>query len=129
MLKLTMCVSRLPRLSHEQFDAYWRDHHGPLVRSHQQILRIRRYVQTSPLADATAQEAIRASRGMLNADFDGYAELWWDSFEDHAAARTTAEGAAVLRALIEDERKFVDFSRSQARYGTERQIIPDPPSG
>jgi hypothetical protein len=113
MLKLTMCVSRSPRLSREQFDAYWRDHHGPLVRPHQQILRIRRYVQTSPLADAMAQEAIRASRGMLNADFDGYAELWWDSFEDHAA-RTTAEGAAVLRALIEDERKFVDFSRSQA---------------
>lgn len=125
MLKLTMHVKRLPHLTREEFDIYWSDHHGPLVRSHQKILRIRRYVQTSPLGDHLAQEAIRASRSALEADFDGCAELWWDSLEDHAAARKTDEGAAALRELMDDERKFVDLSRSQLWYGTERQIIPE----
>jgi uncharacterized protein (TIGR02118 family) len=124
MLKLIMCVTRLPHLTREQFDNHWRDRHGPLVRSHQQILRIRRYVQTAPLANPAAQEAIRASRDMLAVDFDGFAELWWDSLEDHAAARATSEGAAALRALVEDERSFVDLARSQAWYGIERLIIP-----
>lgn len=124
MLKLTMCVRRLPHLSYDQFDRHWRERHGPLVRSHQGLLRIRRYVQTSPLADAAAQEAIRASRGLLPVDFDGCAELWWDSFEDHAAARTTAEGAAALSELVADERSFVDLARSLAWYGTEREIVP-----
>ena len=125
MLKLTMCVKRLPHLTREEFDTYWRDHHGPLVRSHQKVLRIRRYVQTSLLDNHLAQEAIRASRGTLEVDFDGCAELWWNSLEDHAAARKTNEGAAILRELIDDERKFVDLSRSQLWYGTERQIIPE----
>ncbi|MCP9628198.1 EthD domain-containing protein [Rhodopseudomonas palustris] len=124
MLKLTMFSRRLPGLSREQFDQHWRDRHGPLVRSHQAVLRIRRYVQTSPLAEPAAQESLRASRGMIAVDFDGLAELWWDSLEDHAAARTTAEGAAALRQLIEDERSFVDLSRSLAWYGAERQIVP-----
>ncbi|MBB5045345.1 uncharacterized protein (TIGR02118 family) [Rhodopseudomonas rhenobacensis] len=124
MLKLTMTVKRLPHLTREQFDSYWRDRHGPLVRSLREILRIRRYVQTSPLPDPAAQEQIRASRALLEVDFDGSAELWWDSLADHSAARTTAEGAAALRALLEDERRFVDFSRSNAWYGTEREIIP-----
>lgn len=125
MLKLTMFVRRLPHLTRAEFDAHWRDRHGPLVRSHREILRIVRYVQTEPLADPAAQQAIRASRGLLEADFDGSAELWWHSLADHAA-RTTAEGAAALRDLIEDERKFVDLNRSFAWYGTERTIIsPD----
>ncbi len=125
MLKLTMCVRRLPHLTREEFDAYWRDRHGPLVRSHMNVLRIRRYVQTLALDDPPAQEAIRASRDAPQAEFDGCAELWWDSMDDHAAGRTTKEGADALRELLDDERKFVDHSSSQLWYGTERQIIPE----
>lgn len=124
MLKLTMFVRRLPELSRDQFDSHWHDRHGPLVRSHQQVLRIRRYVQTVPLPDP-AQQSIRASRGLAAADYDGCGELWWDSFDDHIAARATPEGLAALRELIADERRFVDLSRSIAWYGTERLIIPD----
>ncbi|WP_315834468.1 EthD domain-containing protein [Bradyrhizobium prioriisuperbiae] len=125
MLKLTILVKRRADLTQAQFDAHWRDRHGPLVRSHQDSLRIRRYVQTVPLDNPAAQAAIQASRGSMAADFDGCAELWWDSLEEAAAARATPEGVRALQALIEDERRFVDLSQSVLWYGTERQVIPD----
>lgn len=125
MLKLTILVKRRADLTHAQFDAHWRDRHGPLVRTHQTVLRIRRYMQTAPLDNPAAQAAIQASRDSVAADFDGCAELWWDSLEEAAAARATPEGLQALQTLIEDERRFVDLSRSMLWYGTERQIIPD----
>lgn len=123
MLKLTMCVRRLPRLTRQEFDGYWLDHHGPLVRTHQDALRIRRYVQTLAMDNPAAQEALQVHRDALEFEFDGCAELWWDSLDDHVAARKTSEGVAALRDLLEDERRFVDLTHSQLWYGTERQII------
>lgn len=124
MLKLIMCVVRLPHLTRDEFDAHWLEIHGPLVRAYQEVLWIRRYIQTVPLRSAAVQAAIRTSRGTLPVDFDGYAELWWDSLDAHLEARSTPEGRLALQALIEDEKRFVDLTRSQLWYGTERQIIP-----
>ncbi len=123
MIKLTGCARRLPHLSRDEFDVYWRDHHGPLVRSLADVLRIRRYVQTPTLAEPALQERIREGRGSMEVLFDGYAEIWWDSLEDMASARGTAQGAAALHALLDDERRFVDLSRSQFWFGNERRII------
>jgi uncharacterized protein (TIGR02118 family) len=124
MIKLIFCVRRLPHLTREAFDAYWRDRHGPLVRSHAAALRIKRYVQTSTLDDPAMQERARASRDLLPAEFDGVAELWWESRAVLAAVRKTPEGAAALAALLEDERRFIDLKHSQMWYGAEREIFP-----
>lgn len=123
MLKLTMCAMRLPELTREQFDAHWRDRHALLVRKHSAVLGIRKYVQTSPLSNRTAQEALQKGRGTHPADFDGCAELWWDDLDAHLAARQTEQGRDALQELIEDERRFVDLSRSQLWYGEERVIL------
>lgn len=123
MLKLIMCVKRRADLTREQFDTHWIEHHAPLVRAHGKVLGIRRYVQTVPLNNAGAQTAIQVGRGTEAVDFDGCAELWWDSLEAHQAARETSEGRQALRLLIEDERRFVDLSRSQVWYGIERSIL------
>ena len=123
MLKLTMCVKRKSHLTREEFDAYWRDHHGPLVVSYMGLLRLRRYVQTTALSDESAQEAIRVSRNALKSNFDGCAELWWDSLEELTAVRSSPEGAKVLRELLADEDRFLDLSQSQLWYGVEREII------
>ena len=123
MIKLIGCARRLPHLTHEQFDAYWRDHHGPLVSSFAEALRIRRYVQTSTLTDSALQERIRATRDSMNVSFDGYAEIWFDGLEEMAAVRKSEAGVRALRALLEDERRFVDLKRSQFWYGTERVIV------
>jgi len=32
MVKLVFCLTRLPHLSREEFQRYWRERHGPLVR-------------------------------------------------------------------------------------------------
>ena len=123
MIKLTGCARRLPHLTHDEFDAYWRDQHGPLVRSLASALRIRRYVQTSTLMDGPLHEQIRASRDSMQASFDGYAEIWFDSLEEMAAVRESEVGIQALQALLEDERRFVDLKCSQFWYGTERVVL------
>jgi uncharacterized protein (TIGR02118 family) len=110
MVKLVFCCRRLARLSRAEFQRYWRETHGPLVRSHAAVLRIRRYVQTHTL-DHALNAALAESRGAPE-EFDGIAELWWDSLDDLAAATASSEGRAASRALYEDERRFIDHSRS-----------------
>ena len=62
MIKLSFCLRRLPQLSREEFQRYWFDTHGPLVRKHAEALRIRRYVQTHTLL-GDAADTLRATRG------------------------------------------------------------------
>lgn len=121
MVKLTFCLRRLPHLSREEFQRYWQGTHAPLVRSFAETLRIRGYVQlhslTTPLNDA-----LRASRGGPE-EYDGVAELWWDSIEDLTAAMSTHEGAAAGAALLEDECRFIDLARSPLWLGEEKEIL------
>ncbi|WP_226505176.1 EthD domain-containing protein [Pseudomonas sp. MWU16-30317] len=123
MLKLTMCVKRQPGRSRAEFDEHWRNQHAALIRKHAALLGIRKYVQTTPLANPTAQHALQQSRGAEPVDFDGCAELWWDDLESHLAARGSAQGRMALQELIEDERRFVDLAKSQMWYGLEREIV------
>ena len=121
MLKLLFCVHRLPQLSREEFQRYWLETHGPLVRRHQAALRIVRYVQSHALG-GPLDEALQASRGTA-AGYDGVAELWWRSAEDLAAATATPEGVDASRALLEDERRFIDLPRSPLWWGQERVVV------
>ena len=125
MLKLIMCVKRRPGMTREEFDRHWIEHHAPLVHAHRDLLGIKRYAQTVTLANPEAQNRIRASRGTETVDFDGCAEVWFDDLETHFAVRKTPEGARAVQLLIEDERRFVDHSRAQFWYGTERLIISE----
>jgi EthD domain len=45
MVKILFCLRRLPTLSVQEFQNYWYEVHAPLVKKHQQVLRIARYVQ------------------------------------------------------------------------------------
>ena len=125
MLKLVMCVKRRPHLTWGEFDHYWRNHHAPLVIKYAERLGIRKYIQTVPFANNAAQSALQQTRNSAPVDFDGCAELWWDDLESHLAARKTAEGLSALRALIEDEGKFLDLEQSQIWYGEELCILSE----
>jgi uncharacterized protein (TIGR02118 family) len=122
MVKLVYAVRRLPSLTLADFQSYWFEQHGPLVRRHAPALRIRRYVQTHRLDLPGLNEALRASRG-AGEPYDGVAELWWDSVEDFAGAAATPEGQAAARELLEDERRFIDFARSALWVGEEKVIV------
>ena len=51
MIKLVFALRRRGDLSRDEFQRYWREHHAPLVRSHAEVLGIRRYVQVHTLPD------------------------------------------------------------------------------
>ncbi|WP_312161760.1 EthD domain-containing protein [Phenylobacterium sp.] len=120
MIKLTFALVRRPELTREQFQDYWRNTHAPLVASVRDVLRIRRYVQLHSLP-AEASAGLQAARGGPEG-FDGVAQLWWDSFEDMAGADGEAARAAGA-LLLEDEKRFVDLSRSPLWWGTEHVIF------
>ena len=121
MIKVVFCLRRLPHLSLEDFQRYWREQHGPLVRQHAEALRMRRYVQCHTL-DVPATNALRQSRG-TGEPYDGAAEVWWESLEDLAAALNTLEGRQADQALREDESRFIDLKRSTAYFVDEQVII------
>ena len=120
MIKLTFCLHRLSSLSRESFQKYWFENHAPLVAKHQEVLRIRRYVQMHSTSHS-ANDAIRATR-MGPEMYDGVAELWWDSIDDALANPTPARQAAGFE-LLEDERKFIDLARSPLWWGEERPVF------
>ena len=111
----------MPHLSRAEFQRYWLDQHGPLVRSHVPTLGIRRYVQTHAL-DHPLNAALQAARGGPDG-FDGVAELWWDGPESLAAATATPEGLAASAALLADERTFIDLARSPLFVAEEHGIL------
>jgi len=121
MIKYVYCLRRLPHLSREDFQQYWRETHGALVRRHTRALRIRRYVQVHTL-ESPVNDALRDSRGTLE-PYDGVAELWWDSIEDLIAAATSPDGQKAAQDLLEDERRFIDLQRSALWIGEEHPIV------
>jgi uncharacterized protein (TIGR02118 family) len=121
MIKLTFALTRRAELTREAFQSYWREQHAPLVASVREILRIRRYVQAHSLP-AESEAALRAARGGPEG-FDGAAELWWDSLEDVMAASADPAGIEAGRRLLEDERKFIDLTRSPLWWSEEKVIF------
>jgi uncharacterized protein (TIGR02118 family) len=122
MIKVVFSLQRRPDLTREEFQAYWRDQHAPLVSRHADVLRIRRYVQTHAQASevAAAQSAARGSEPDV---YDGQAELWWDSLDDIVAAVSTPTGQQAALELLEDERRFIDLERSPLWIGEEQLVV------
>jgi uncharacterized protein (TIGR02118 family) len=121
MIKLTFAVRRRDDVDEAEFHRYWRDEHGPLVRSFQPALGIRRYVQVHRI-DSPFNDALRASRDALE-PFDGVAELWWDDMDALFAGSSSDEGQAAGQALLDDERRFIDLERSALWLNEEVEVI------
>ena len=121
MVKLVYCLHRLPNLSREEFQSYWRENHGPLVRKHKEALRIRRYIQCHTKYEEY-NEVVK-ERGNQLEDYDGAAVLWWDSVDDFMPEEITPEREQAGNALREDEQKFIDWSRSPVWLGREYVFI------
>jgi uncharacterized protein (TIGR02118 family) len=122
VIKLVFCLRRKPGMTLAEFQDYWLNQHGPLVRGHAETLRIKRYVQTHTLDDAATQQAIARARGAPEG-YDGVAELWWENREDLAAGVATPEGRDASLALLEDERKFIDHANSPLWLAEEHPIV------
>lgn len=111
MLRLVFALRRKAGLSLEDFQSYWREQHGPLVARYATDLGVRRYVQVHTLDDPF-NAAASASRGGMEAPFDGVAELWFDSEAAVAQTLQSDAGAAAGAALLADEATFIDLPQS-----------------
>jgi len=121
MVKLVFCCRRHPATSRAEFQRYWLERHGPLVRSLRQALpQMRRYVQSHTL-DTPVNAAIRAGRG-TGPEYDGITEVWFDDAES-LLGPATAEAAAAARQLIEDEGRMLDLAACAVFLTVEHEIF------
>jgi uncharacterized protein (TIGR02118 family) len=120
VVRLVCLLKRKAGLSPEEFGAYWRDEHGPLVAGHQARLNLLRYSQVhrDPSAEAADLKA-RELRGGMLPPYDGVTEMWWSSEEALRAAMATDGGARALAELIADEDRFVDLAASPLWFAHE----------
>ena len=70
MVKLIICVKRKTGMTRKEFDAYWQNRHGPLVKSVPEFMRhVRKYVQCHVVENSVPLG--------VAAPYDGVAELWF----------------------------------------------------
>ncbi len=105
-----MCLTRHPDMTREAFRDYWTYNHGPFFMKNAGIMRAKKYVQSCTI-DSPLNEILRNSRGM-QPEYDGVAEVWFDSEEALVEAMSSPEGQKLSEALLEDEGNFVDHSKS-----------------
>ena len=80
----------------------------------------KKYVQSQTL-DSPLNQGLRESRGMLP-EFDGVAEVWFESEEALMRGMSSPEGQKLGAALLEDESNFVDHSKSSAFIVEEHEL-------
>ena len=112
MIKIIYCITRKRGLSDQEFFDYWENIHGPIGA---RIPGVRRLVQSRRIA-------IPADK--YHPDYDGVAELWFDTVEDLIAARESTE----WKVSTEDEANFIDASKV-AYLVTEEHIVLEEESG
>ncbi len=113
MLKVDILVRRHPAMTHTQFVQHWRDVHAELFSS-QPIVKetVRRYLQSRIVADYP--------KGIVAADFDGIAQLWFDDMEGFLRYAQSDNYRDVIRI---DEQKFTDGKRTEFVFSEETSII------
>jgi len=77
-------------MSREEFKDYWMNKHGPFFTKNADAMRAKKYVQSHTL-DSPLNEGLRSSRGMLP-EYDGVAEVWFESEEQLIEGMSSAEG-------------------------------------
>jgi uncharacterized protein (TIGR02118 family) len=93
MVKFVAFATRKPGMDVEAYQAYWKEHHGPLAAK---IPVVHRYVQSHVL--------ISGYRSGVTPRYDGIAETWFDNTAAMRVSETTPE----YRAVRADEPNFID---------------------
>jgi hypothetical protein len=120
-VKCTYLLARRPELTVEACHATWVADHGPVVASFARAMRMARYVQSHTIAPEINAGFV-AGRGLAE-PLDGITEVWMRSLDDLAAGGTTEQGRRGAPAMIEDERRFIDMSRSRCFFTKEHEIF------
>ncbi|NKB24215.1 MAG: EthD family reductase [Kiritimatiellae bacterium] len=120
MIKFVMCCTHHPYMTREQFQDYWLNKHAPFFMKNASTLRAKKYIQ-SHTVDTPLNEGLRESRGMRT-EYDGVAEIWFESEQGLMEAMSSPEGLELSAALLEDEGTFIDHSKSSAFIVREHEL-------
>lgn len=112
MIKFVMCITRHPEMTRAAFQDYWMNKHGPFFMQNASTMRAKKYLQSHTI-DTPLNEGLRSSRGM-RPEYDGVAEVWFESEQELLQAMSSPEGQKLSAALLEDEGNFIDHSKSSA---------------
>ena len=119
LVKFYFPLRHLRNLSLEEAQLYWRTAHGPLIRRIAAAGHIKRYIQVHRYEEEL-EAVLRQSRGTIVEPYTGHAELWFDRT---GATVATPERTRGGQLAIEDEGKFIDFSRSCMWYAKEHVFV------
>ncbi len=122
MIKTIMCIRRKPGLSGEEFEHHWKHVHGPLIARMKTELRILRYVQSRANEDVVSDILRRLRNGP--AKFDGLGQAWFASLKDLIEVADNPGSVAALKALREDELRFIDLANSPM-FVVEEDVVFD----
>ena len=120
MIKFIMCITRHPDMNREQFRDYWMNKHGPFFMQNADAMRAKKYLQ-SHIIDSPLNQGLRDSRGM-QPEYDGVAEVWFESEADLIEGMSSPEGQKLGAALLEDEGNFIDHTKSSAFIVSEHEF-------
>lgn len=126
MIKIVYILRARSDIDLAEFHRYWLEDHAPKMRSIAKSVGAIRYVQSHAVETPVSQSIIE-SRGMSQ-PFEGVTEVWFDSMDSMLAALGTADGAAGMQMLLEDERHFVDVAESTMFVTEEHEIFDFSPS-
>ena len=115
-----MCITRHPDMTRDEFKEYWINKHGPFFMTNAGAMRAKKYVQ-SQTVDTPLNEGLRSSRGM-QPEYDGIAEVWFESEDELMEGMSSPEGQELSAALLEDEGNFIDHSKSSAFIVEEHEL-------
>ena len=118
MNNFVMCIPRHPSMSRDQFKDYWMNSHGPFFMKNANVMRAKKYIQCHTL-ESPLNGMLRESRKMRQ-EYDGVAEVWFDSEEDLVSAMSSPEGQKLGAELLADESKFIDHTKSTAFIAEEQ---------
>jgi uncharacterized protein (TIGR02118 family) len=122
VIKLVFCLRKLPSFSGDEFQAYWRERHAPLVRKMAPALGILRYTQSHGFWDSRLTASANARQCTVIA-YDGVAELWWNSLDHLISVGSMPAAREAGRLLLEEERKFIDLPNSPLFFTEEHEIF------
>lgn len=129
MLKLTFCLRRKPGMTRDEFQDYWFNNHAPLVKHHADATGTFQYVQCHTRENKLTELIRRGKRGPsgdLPEGYDGVAQIYWESRESFWAAAKRPDNLDAAKALLEDERQFIDLPNSPLFFGEEKIGIGEP---
>ena len=121
MVKLVYCLRKRADISSQELYRYWLNDHGALVLKFAEAIKAKKYVQSHTVAPDMNQ-TFREGRGLAE-PYDGITEVWWEDLESLRAGMESEAGREAHQALMEDEAKFVDFSRTRVFMTEEHSIF------